>query len=156
VQRSDGRRRFATKLSELGRVYDGDMRIALLVTLAASLAHAEAPPTFAISGRVIGASGGHAVYVALWTADNFLQTPTKQLKFAPGVEPRFRFDVAPGRWAVSAYEDRNDNGVLDVGVFGPKEPSGFWRLFKAWRKPRFDDVERKVDGNIADAEVTLK
>jgi uncharacterized protein (DUF2141 family) len=134
------------------------MRIALSLVLAASLvslARAEAPATVAISGRVVGASGGHAVYVALWTADNFLQTPTKQFKFAPGVEARFRFDVAPGRWAVSAYEDRNDNGVLDVGAFGPKEPNGFWRVFKAWRKPRFDDVERRVDGNV-DAEITLK
>jgi uncharacterized protein (DUF2141 family) len=114
------------------------------------------PATVAIAGHVAGASGKHVVHVALWTADNFLGTPTRELTFAPGVEPRFHFDVAPGRWAVSAYEDRNDNGTLDVGMFGPKEPSGFWRVFKAWRKPRFDDVDLRVDGPIADAVVTLK
>ena len=119
-------------------------------------ARAEAPTTVAIAGRVAGASGKHVVHVALWTAANFLETPTRELTIPPGGDLRFRFEVAPGRWAVSAYEDRNDNGTLDVGMFGPKEPNGFWRPFKAWRKPRFDDVDRDVTAPIADATVTLK
>jgi uncharacterized protein (DUF2141 family) len=129
---------------------------AMGMLLCAAPAHADAPATVAISGRVLGASGRHAVTVALWTADNFLGTPTREIKLPPGAELRFHFDVAPGRWAVSAYEDRNDNGILDVGAFGPKEPNGFWRPFRAWRKPRFDDVDIKVDGNLADTAVTLK
>ena len=39
-----------------------------------------ADTTFGIAGRVVGASGKHAVHVALWTADNFLGTPTKELR----------------------------------------------------------------------------
>jgi uncharacterized protein (DUF2141 family) len=134
------------------------MKPALLAAIAllASGARADPPATVAISGRVLGASGRHAVTVALWTADNFLGTPTKELKLPPGADLRFRFDVVPGRWAVSAYEDRNDNGILDVGAFGPKEPNGFWRPFHAWRKPRFDDVDLRVDGNLADTTVQLK
>ena len=114
------------------------------------------PPTVAIAGRVVGASGKHVVHVVLWAPDTFLVTPTKELTFPAGAELRFHFDVAPGRWAVSAWEDRNDNGKLDVGAFGPKEPNGFWRPFKAWRKPRFDDVDLRVDGNLTDVTVTLK
>jgi uncharacterized protein (DUF2141 family) len=129
--------------------------VALAFLTVAPLAAADAP-LIAISGHVAGASGRHTVHVALWTVDNFLATPTRELSFAPGSEPRFSFDVAPGRWAVSAYEDRNDNGTLDVGMFGPKEPNGFWRPFKAWRKPRFDDVDRRVDAPISDAVVTLR
>jgi uncharacterized protein (DUF2141 family) len=126
------------------------------LTLLYAIAPARAePPTVVIAGRVLHASGNHVVHVALWTADNFLATPTRELTFPRGAELRFHFDVAPGRWAVSAYEDRNDNGVLDVGVFGPKEPNGFWRPFHAWRKPRFDDVDLRVDGPISDATVTL-
>ena len=117
---------------------------------------AAADPTLAIDGRVANASGKHIVRVCLWTADNFLDKPTQELAFAAGVEPRFHFDVAPGRWAVSAWEDKNDNGKLDVGAFGPKEPQGFWRPFKAWRKPRFDDVDLDVARAIPDAVVTLK
>jgi uncharacterized protein (DUF2141 family) len=92
----------------------------------------------------------------LWTAENFLDKPTRELTITPGAELRFHFDVAPGRWAVSAYEDKNDNGTLDVGAFGPKEPNGFWRPFKAWRKPRFDDVDMTVGAAVPNAVVTLK
>ena len=43
-----------------------------------------------------------------------------------------------------------------MGVFGPKEPSGFWRPFHGWRKPRFDDVAVQIDQNTTDAEIKLK
>jgi len=70
--------------------------------------------------------------------------------------PDFRFDLPPGSWAVSAYEDKNDNGVLDMGLFGPKEPSGFWRPFSGWHKPKFDEVAASITRDTRDADVTLK
>ncbi len=57
---------------------------------------------------------------------------------------------------MSAFEDKNGNGVLDMGVFGPKEPSGFWRPFTAWRKPCFADVASQIDRSLADAQVMLR
>ena len=56
---------------------------------------------------------------------------------------------------MSAFEDLNDNGILDMGFFGPKEPSGFWRPFHAKRKPRFDDVASQIDHAISNADVKL-
>jgi uncharacterized protein (DUF2141 family) len=126
-----------------------------LALLALSLG-APAPGTHALSGRVLGGSGKHAVYVALWQADGFLERPAQQARFAPGTPASYRFDVRPGRWAVSAYEDINDNGTLDMGMFGPKEPSGFFRPFSGWRKPRFDDVAAAVDRDVGDADIRLK
>jgi uncharacterized protein (DUF2141 family) len=114
------------------------------------------PAKLTVSGRVLGASDKHAVYVALWNGDAFLDKPVSQIKLPTGSDRTFRFQVAPGRWAVSAFEDRNDNGVLDMGLFGPKEPSGFWRPFHAWRKPRFDDVASQIDHDVPDADVTLR
>jgi uncharacterized protein (DUF2141 family) len=73
-----------------------------------------------------------------------------------GADLTFRFVVSRGRWAVSAFEDVNGNGVLDQGMFGPKEPTGFWRPFSAWRKPKFDDVAAQVVADIADANMDLK
>ena len=96
------------------------------------------------------------VYVALWDASGFLDRPVRQIKLAPGADRSFHFDVVPGRWALSAFEDRNANGVLDMGLFGPKEPSGFWRPFHAWRKPRFDDVAAQIDRDVSGADVTLR
>ena len=117
---------------------------------------ADPPPSRAISGEVRGASGSHAVLVSLWSAEGFLERPVQQIKLEPSASKRFSFRVAPGRWSVSAFEDRNDNTKLDMGLFGPKEPSGFWRAFHAWRKPRFEDVSVLVERDISDADVQLK
>jgi uncharacterized protein (DUF2141 family) len=109
-----------------------------------------------ISGRVVGATGSCPVFVALWSESGFLQHPSRQIRIAPGTPLAFQFQVPPGRWALSAFEDSNGNGVLDMGVFGPKEPSGFSRPFHAWRKPHFDDVAVRFDRNRADVEIKLE
>jgi uncharacterized protein (DUF2141 family) len=109
-----------------------------------------------IAGQVSGPPREHTVYVALWDAAGFLKTPVQQIRIAPGAALTFQFKAAPGRWAVSAYEDRNENGVLDMGLFGPKEPSGFWRAFSGWHKPRFDEVASTVERDVADANLQLK
>lgn len=124
-------------------------------------ARAQAPETFQLSGRVLGASGKNAVYVALWDAEGYLEKPLEQIRIDPGAEPVFSFrisgtDAAASQRALSAFEDRNGNGVLDMGMFGPKEPSGFWRPFTGRRKPKFDEVAARIDRDIADANITLR
>lgn len=115
-----------------------------------------AAPTFHLSGKVIGGSGEHAIHVALWGAAGFLQKPVQEIVIEPGAATDFHFDVRGGLWALSAFEDENDNGKLDMGMFGPKEPSGFWRPFHAWRKPRFDDVETEVGKDVEGIEIRVK
>jgi uncharacterized protein (DUF2141 family) len=116
----------------------------------------DSTPTVTISGRIMGASDTHAVYVMLWDATGFLKQAARQVQLKPRSDHSYHFTVPPGRWAVSAFEDKNDNGVLDMGFFGPKEPSGFWRPFQGHRKPVFDDVATNVDRNVLDADVTLR
>lgn len=127
---------------------------ALLATIAAGRGAAE--QTFRLSGRLLGASGKSVLYVALWQTDGFLKRPAQQIRIEPGAERVFHFEVPAGRWAVSAFEDRNGNGILDMGFFGPKEPSGFWRAFSGHRKPRFDEVASVVASDISDADVVLR
>jgi uncharacterized protein (DUF2141 family) len=112
--------------------------------------------TLTISGRISGASGQHTVRVAVWDADGFLVKPLQVVILPRGAEPRFQFVVPPGRFALSAFEDRNENGVLDMGLFGPKEPSGFWRPFHGRHKPRFDEVATRFDHPVTDADIELK
>lgn len=114
------------------------------------------PNAVTLSGRVLGASGKYPVYVALWRSDGFLQHPTEQVRIEPRAALEFKFKVLPGRWALSAFEDRNGNGTLDMGLFGPKEPTGFWRPFTAWRKPTFEDVAVPVGRDVSNADITLK
>jgi uncharacterized protein (DUF2141 family) len=109
-----------------------------------------------LSGRVMESSGKHAIYVALWDAQNFLKQPVQRVRIEPGAAANFQFEIPAGRWALSAFEDQNDDGVLDMGTFGPKEPSGFWHPFHAWRKPRFDDVAVQVDHDMTNIDIELK
>ena len=127
-----------------------------LVGLVGASTSSRRSETFKLSGRVVGASGKNALYVALWQADGFLVRPAQTRRIAAGEEPVFHFDVPAGRWAISAFEDRNGNGTLDMGTFGPEEPSGFWRPFNAPRKPEFGDVDSLINRDIPNADVTLK
>jgi uncharacterized protein (DUF2141 family) len=128
------------------------------VVLAAAVAsiHAQQPTTVRISGDVAGASGHHTIHVALWSEPAFLEKPVQEIRIEPGRDAHYLFVALRGRWAISAYEDRNENGVLDLGVFGPKEPNGFWRPFRGRRKPLFADVASTVDADISDANVLLR
>jgi hypothetical protein len=117
---------------------------------------ARGPSIINLSGRIIGGSGKHPIYVALWDGDSFLKRPVQQVRIEPTAVPQFHFRIPVGRWALSAFEDENENGVLDMSFFGPKEPSGFWRPFRAWRKPHFDDVAEKIDHDTTDADIRLR
>jgi hypothetical protein len=115
-----------------------------------------APGVLMLGGRVEGASGKHVVFIALWQADGFLHRPVQQLRVEPGRPVAFRFQVSRRAWALSAFEDVNGNGELDMGIFGPKEPTGFWRKFTGWHRPDFEEVSVLVDHDIENAVIELK
>ena len=127
------------------------LRLSLLMALTGT-----APERVILSGQVQGSSGQHPVYVALWSAEGFLDRPAQQLRLEPDAGVGFRFEVAPGKWALSAFEDLNGNGVLDMGWFGPKEPNGFWRPFAGGHKPSFEEVEMLVAHDTPDANIRLR
>lgn len=132
------------------------VRLALLfVGLCVAQTGTAGVDTFSLSGKVTGGSGKHVMHVALWDAAGFLKHPVREIRIEPGDPTDFHFDVPPGRWALTAFEDLNDNGKLDMGMFGPKEPNGFWRPFHAWRKPRFDDVASVIDREAVGIELRL-
>lgn len=134
------------------------LALALLAALALSppVGAADAVKPVTLSGRVTGASGTHTVSVALWRADHFLELPARAVSIRAGQPTEFSFSVPPGDWALSAFEDVNENGMLDVGMFGPKEPSGFWRPFSGRRKPAFKDVAFTATRDTAGIDLQLK
>ncbi len=133
---------------------------ALLSFLATSAVHivaqAASQATVKLSGKIVGASGKHTVRVALWNASGFLTKPVQEVQFRGQASMAFQFNVAPGGWAISAYEDENENGKLDFGIFAPKEPSGFWRPFHGWHKPRFAEVSSTVSSDVSNADIELR
>jgi uncharacterized protein (DUF2141 family) len=128
--------------------------IALGLMLTAT--QAQEPTRVSISGEITGVSGAHTIRVAIWNEGGFLQKPVQDVRLDAGRATRYTFVVPIGRWAISAYEDRNEDGVLDMGLFGPKEPNGFWRPFRSRHKPHFDEVAMLVDHDIADANIVLR
>jgi uncharacterized protein (DUF2141 family) len=67
-------------------------------------------------------------------------------------------NVTPGRYALSAFHDRNSNGKLDTGAFGiPKEPFGFSRDARAvMGPPTFDDTAFDVPAEGLSLVIHLK
>ena len=61
----------------------------------------------------------------------------KQLFDITSKQQKFSFQgLAPGRYAVAAYHDRNNNGKLDTNVFGiPTESYGFSNNVMGWFGP---------------------
>ena len=52
------------------------------------------------------------------------------------------FDLPPGEYAVSSYQDVNDNGKLDRYFIGkPKEPYGFSNNVKPFGPPSYKDCK---------------
>jgi len=138
------------------------VRMSLIAALLSMAVHpgraagVSSPGTFTLSGQVSGGSNKHTVYVMLWDSTGFTRKAVRQVQLPAISDGSFRFSVPPGRWALSAFEDRNGNGELDMRRFGPKEPSGMWRPFHAWRKPRFEDVAALVDHDITDVNIKLR
>jgi len=63
-----------------------------------------------------------------------------------------------GTYAISVFEDRNENQKLDFGGFFniPREPYGFYRRYRSfWRMPAFSDCALKLSGNFLNANIPL-
>lgn len=87
----------------------------------------------------------------------FPKTPLQGQRVAAGSAPVvvvFK-NLAPGRYAISAYHDENDNHSLDRGMFGiPKERYGFSQDARgAGGPPEFRDAAFELGD--ADQRVTL-
>jgi uncharacterized protein (DUF2141 family) len=136
-------------------VYRRFLRSAFLFAAISSALSAAQPQTVNISGKITGASGNHPIYVALWDSSGFLNKPVQQVRIEPHGNTAFQFHAPAGSWAISAYEDENGNGKLDFGLFAPKEPSGFWRPFHGWHKPRFAEVSSNITADVSNADIEL-
>ena len=62
-------------------------------------------------------------------------------------------DLAPGRYAVTAFHDENGNNKLDTNLIGmPQEPYGFSRNAQGrMGQPRFDDAALDVQADTQNA-----
>jgi uncharacterized protein (DUF2141 family) len=83
------------------------------------------------------------VYVSVFSEKDFLKKSiqTKSIT-ASGNKVVLEFDLPPGEYAVSTYQDVNANGKLDRYFIGkPKEPYGFSNNVKPFGPPSYKDCK---------------
>jgi uncharacterized protein (DUF2141 family) len=96
--------------------------------------------------------GRGSVNAAIWADQKtFFKTPmlSETLK-ADQDSIQFVFKLKPGEYAISAYQDLNNNQKLDQGLFGiPKEPVAFGNDFKPkFSSPAFKDCSFRMSENM--------
>lgn len=83
------------------------------------------------------------VYVSVFSQKEFLEKSieTKSV-LVEGDKIAIEFDLPPGEYAVSTYQDINKNGKLDRHFYGkPKEPYGFSNNIKPFGPPAYKDCK---------------
>jgi uncharacterized protein (DUF2141 family) len=102
-----------------------------------------------LSVEISGArDGGGLVNVTLYDAEADFLRKAFQVRRVPAVAGKavtlFQ-DLAPGAYAISAYQDVNGNGKLDMSWLGyPNEPWGFSNDPRPARRPDFADARFDV------------
>lgn len=138
------------------------LRHGLTVLLAAASLLALRPAQAADLTVEIGGSASDkgAVMVGLFDKTSaFPQTPLVGQRVAAGASAVVVFkNLAPGRYALSAYHDENDNRQLDRGMFGiPKERYGFSQDARgAGGPPEFRDAAFELKDADQHVKLTLR
>lgn len=73
---------------------------------------------------------------------DWLKKPFRRVTLAPDDNTkRAVFDVPYGKYAVSIYQDTNENGELGMNFLSiPKEPIGFGNNYKPLGEPKFESA----------------
>lgn len=138
---------------------------ALGLMLMLGLTHAGADPARA-GALTVHATGfkdtqGHAIAKLFLPGDDVLRAGRWETRaeIRDG-QATLRFpSVVAGRYAVVVFHDRNDNGRIDHGLFGPSEPLGFsggFVLSLLSGRPTFEALKFDFDGTPATLDLAVK
>lgn len=97
------------------------------------------------------------IYVSVFSEKDFLEKSiqTKSI-VVTGSKVNIEFDLPPGDYAVSTYQDVNSNGKLDRYVIGkPKEPYGFSNNVKPFGPPSYKDCKFNFTGSPKSISISL-
>lgn len=118
---------------------------------------------FLVSGTVSNVKKNGILYVNLFTRTGFENESDADFSFSLKVnknskEVSFVLENVPaGTYALRCFLDKNGNEKIDMGLFGPKEPYGFYReKEKVSRPPKFDELSFKINGDLSSIKIRLK
>lgn len=97
-------------------------------------------------------TGRRRIVVDIYNSkESFFKEPavSKTLK-ADTSQLELSFDLSEDEYAIAAYQDINENGVLDKGLFNiPKEPYGLSNNVRPkWSAPKWDDCKFNLTRNM--------
>jgi uncharacterized protein (DUF2141 family) len=117
----------------------------LLAGCAALLALPALAGELSVTVDGLGSAEGKVMLALFDSASEFPKGKLKNAQMTPAAKGKVEFvfkDLAPGRYALSAYHDLNGNQRLDANMVGmPTEPYGFSRDARGQLgPPRFEDA----------------
>jgi uncharacterized protein (DUF2141 family) len=102
--------------------------------------------------------GSGEVVIELYDKESeWLEKPFRKVKLSPGDELQtVSFDIPHGNYAISMYQDTNENGELDRNFIGiPKEPVAFGNNHRPFGEPDFESSSLTFDANYQPQEIKL-
>ncbi|WBA44096.1 DUF2141 domain-containing protein [Hymenobacter canadensis] len=113
----------------------------LAVVLAASKPLAQ-PAQLQIQILSVEKNNGKVVVEIYNAKADWLKKPFRRVTLAPDDNTKKAvFDVPYGKYAVSIYQDTNENGELGMNFLQiPKEPIGFGNNYKPFGEPKFESA----------------
>jgi uncharacterized protein (DUF2141 family) len=122
----------------------------------------EAASNYSITGWVLISEEG-VLYIYLVDDEQFsipftgikeLIVPISQVHLDSGTVSFAFQNIPAGRYGIRVFMDTNDNGKLDRGLSGPKEPWGMsWQKNRVARIPRFEDIAFRLAEDIHGLEI---
>jgi len=87
----------------------------------------------------------------------WLKTSYKKLVLSTNQDVQIAsFNVPYGKYAITIYQDLNDNGESDMNFLSiPKEPIGFGNNYKPFGEPKFDSCSIEFKANSKPQEIKL-
>ncbi|MDR0835402.1 MAG: DUF2141 domain-containing protein [Tannerella sp.] len=120
-------------------------KLFLLMALAAGTLSAQNKLTVVVDG--IESVKGHLM-VGLYDKEGFMKKPVRggMVKVSADTLTIVFENIPSGEYAISLYQDENDNRKLDMGLFGPKEKWGFSNNAKGkMGPPTYENCKFKVE-----------
>lgn len=119
---------------------------------------------YTVSGKIFFEKEGN-IYVSMTTESQFMNkdaSPTRRCVLSTSADSTdtewvtFEFDsLVAGEYVISAFQDVNGNGKLDMGWKGPKEPYGFSGPRPRFM-PKFNDLKFEVGQSVCDMMINLE
>ena len=127
----------------------------MIVCITLANAQQDSDTAFSIKGKIVYENKGDMHILLVKESEFDLDSVPHYIKFPAGAlqskkEVAFSFEnISAGEYGIKVFQDKNGNGKLDFGFFGPKEPWGLSTNARPkLRAPKFKDISFKLAKSI--------